>query len=252
MTKKKGVNHSVHFILQGKGGVGKSLISSLLLQYLSENKIGSKGFDTDPNNATLFNYKNLNVDKIEIAEGHAINKRKFDNLVELVVAKPAIYIVDNGANTFMPFFEYIEENDLFNFIKNEFNINVYVHTVITAGQAMTETLEGALKIITNKGILKKSVVVWVNEFWGKISSSVEINDYKVISSYPDIVIGGIRIPEMSSDTFGTDISMMLEDHLTFEEIKKSDDFSFMAKSRLARFHNDMFNRIEMLFKLMDN
>ena len=47
----------IHFILQGKGGVGKSFIASLLAQYLRDRKNGQVVcFDTDPVNPTLSRY----------------------------------------------------------------------------------------------------------------------------------------------------------------------------------------------------
>lgn len=56
---------AVHFILQGKGGVGKSFIATLLAQYLSQhNEI--VGFDTDPVNASFEQYKSLSVQTVPI------------------------------------------------------------------------------------------------------------------------------------------------------------------------------------------
>ena len=43
---------SIHFILQGKGGVGKSYVASLLTQYLQDKKKPVVGFDLDPTNPT--------------------------------------------------------------------------------------------------------------------------------------------------------------------------------------------------------
>jgi len=45
---------TIHFILQGKGGVGKSLIAALLAQYLHGRGLEVYCFDTDPINATLY------------------------------------------------------------------------------------------------------------------------------------------------------------------------------------------------------
>ncbi|WP_455474103.1 nucleotide-binding protein [Bartonella sp. B30(2025)] len=52
---------NIHIVLQGKGGVGKSLVASLVMQYLLENKTDVRGIDTDPVNQTFANYKNFNV-----------------------------------------------------------------------------------------------------------------------------------------------------------------------------------------------
>ena len=41
-----------HFVLQGKGGVGKSFIASLITQYLTEKGRLEACFDTDPVNGS--------------------------------------------------------------------------------------------------------------------------------------------------------------------------------------------------------
>ena len=51
----------IHLILQGKGGVGKSLIASLLMQYLQKKSYNVIAIDTDPVNSTLHGYSKLNI-----------------------------------------------------------------------------------------------------------------------------------------------------------------------------------------------
>ena len=59
---------TVHFIQQGKGGVGKSMIASILYQTLR--LLGKQviAFDTDPVNATLAGFKEFEVSCLDI--GH--------------------------------------------------------------------------------------------------------------------------------------------------------------------------------------
>ena len=72
----------VHFVLQGKGGVGKTLIACFLAQYFMQN--GSvKCFDTDPVNDTFSQYIALSAERINILDSHNnINSRVFDSLIE--------------------------------------------------------------------------------------------------------------------------------------------------------------------------
>ena len=44
---------TAHFLMQGKGGVGKSLVASLLFQYLQRKNLIVHGCDTDPINSTF-------------------------------------------------------------------------------------------------------------------------------------------------------------------------------------------------------
>ena len=75
---------NVHMILQGKGGVGKSFIASLLAQHKIADHKNILCIDTDPVNATFAGFKALNVKRLELMDGDVINARKFDDLIELI------------------------------------------------------------------------------------------------------------------------------------------------------------------------
>ena len=83
---------TVHLILQGKGGVGKSLAAFLLAQYLPEKSINVRCYDADPVNSTLASFPALNAVKVDLMESldkaRRINPRRFDDLVEQI-ARPA-------------------------------------------------------------------------------------------------------------------------------------------------------------------
>ena len=67
---------SVHFSLQGKGGVGKSLVASILAQYLSHKHFDLKCYDTDPVNQTFHSYIGLNVSHLVLMKGAKIDERQ--------------------------------------------------------------------------------------------------------------------------------------------------------------------------------
>jgi adenylylsulfate kinase-like enzyme len=50
---------SVHLSLQGKGGVGKSLVASILALYLNRKALAVRCIDSDPVNKTLSQYKGV-------------------------------------------------------------------------------------------------------------------------------------------------------------------------------------------------
>jgi CO dehydrogenase nickel-insertion accessory protein CooC1 len=64
MTKANGSENAVttiHISLQGKGGVGKSLISTILSQYLVSRGQDVHGIDADPVNQTMSEYRALSL-----------------------------------------------------------------------------------------------------------------------------------------------------------------------------------------------
>ena len=72
----------INMVLQGKGGVGKSYVASILTQYLLDRDQSVACFDTDPVNATFSAYKNINVARLEVMSGDNVNSRNFDSLIE--------------------------------------------------------------------------------------------------------------------------------------------------------------------------
>lgn len=109
---------TVHLILQGKGGVGKSFIATLLAQYLQEKGVAVRCFDADPVNSTLASFPALQTTKLELIEssdkGRRINPRRFDDLVEQIASQPpeAHVIVDTGSSAFAPLLHYVVSNEV--------------------------------------------------------------------------------------------------------------------------------------------
>ena len=56
---------AIHLTLQGKGGVGKSLIASILAQYLKEKGREVRCIDTDPVNRMFAQYGALAADRLK-------------------------------------------------------------------------------------------------------------------------------------------------------------------------------------------
>ncbi len=128
---------AIHLTLQGKGGVGKSLVASILAQYLMEKGRDVRCIDTDPVNRTFAQYASLGADKLNLRDEHnRIEQRAFDSLMERFLTEDAsTFVVDNGASTFLPLWHYLLENNALEYLRQN-GRRVYVHTVITGGQAL--------------------------------------------------------------------------------------------------------------------
>ena len=77
------LNKTAHFIMQSKGGAGKSVCSAILAQYLNEKTEGNLSLiDTDPSNKTLGSYQGLNVQMVDvIGSNKLVDQSKFDNFI---------------------------------------------------------------------------------------------------------------------------------------------------------------------------
>lgn len=221
----------IHFILQGKGGVGKSMISSLLAQYKLDQGESITCIDTDPVNASFNAYKALNVTHLELLEDEQINTRNFDKLIEIISSVEHDVIIDNGASTFFPLSHYLISNEIPALLESMGHQTV-IHTVITAGQALLDTLNGLNSLVKSFGENSK-FVVWLNPFWGNIEyngkSFTEMAVYKNNKSSINTII---ELPKLAQDTFGLDLSEMLKNKQTFAEGISDESNSIMTRQRL--------------------
>src|SRR5579883_506849 len=111
---------AIHLMLQGKGGVGKSLIASILAQYFKAAGHAVRCIDTDPVNHTLAQYTALQAIRLQLRDEHnRIDQRSFDQLMELFLAdENGCFVVDNGASTFLPLWHYILENSALEYLRD--------------------------------------------------------------------------------------------------------------------------------------
>jgi len=235
----------VHFTLQGKGGVGKSFVSSLIVQYLRANGHPVAVIDTDPVNATLAGYKAFDAKRLELMEGGSLIERNFDKLIEQIVVEDTNFVIDNGAASFIPLSYYISENDAINLI-GENGKRVIIHTVITGGQAIRDTLAGFASLVEQMPG-NAELIVWLNEFFGNIEAEGKtFEEMKVYQNNKSRVRGIVRIARQTGSTFGEDVKLMLDRKLTFDEVAQSADFGLMAKSRLTRVKNSIFEQLTVV------
>jgi hypothetical protein len=131
----------IHMVLQGKGGVGKSFIATVIAQYKMSKGQQPLCIDTDPVNATFHGFKALNVRLLEIMQGDEIQTRNFDTLVELIAPSKDDVIIDNGASSFVPLTHYLISNQVPALLQ-DMGHEMVVHTVITGSQALLDTVSG--------------------------------------------------------------------------------------------------------------
>lgn len=224
---------TVHFIQQGKGGVGKSMIAAILYQVLRHNEKTVYAFDTDPVNSTLAGYKEFKVTRLNILKGDNIDQRAFDTLVETIIPleDSEHVIIDNGASSFIALSSYIQENDALA-VFSESGHKVYFHTVITGGQAMHDTLAGLKALCIS--FPETPIVVWLNPFFGEIE--VDDKKFEDFSSYKEFhnqFAALMRIPTVNASTTGKDLEELFSKRQSFEAGINSTR-PIMVRSRLKK------------------
>ena len=233
----------IHMVLQGKGGVGKSFIAATLAQYKISKGQKPLCIDTDPVNSTFHGYKALGVKRLEILEGDEINPRHFDRLVELIAESKDDVIIDNGASSFVPLSHYLI-SDQVPALLAEMGHEMVVHTVITGGQALLDTVSGFSQLAAQFPA-EALFVVWLNPYWGPIAhEGKSFEQLKAYTTNKARVSAIVQIPSLKKETYGMDLSNMLQERLTFDEALAMESLTIMTRQRLKIVKGQLFGQLD--------
>ena len=234
----------IHLSLQGKGGVGKSLVASILAQYFRGRGRSIQCIDTDPVNRTFSQYSGIDATKLELMREGSIDVRGFDGLMERLLTEDGTFVIDNGASTFIPLWSYIVENQVIDILRQA-GKRLYVHTVITGGQALLDTVNGFRSLAQSTN--DRNVIVWINEYFGRVERDGKtFPDMTAYVENADKVLGSVHIPKRNPDTFGRDVEDIISRKLTFEEAIANGAFSIMTKQRLKVVQRDLFEQLDAI------
>ena len=94
---------TIHLILQGKGGVGKSIVASWLAEFLIGRGQPVRCLDGDPVNRSLGQIKALNVEKLDLLNDEGVVQRtRYDALINRFLTEQAVFLVTTGRPRFCP------------------------------------------------------------------------------------------------------------------------------------------------------
>ncbi len=240
------MQNTVHFILQGKGGIGKTLVSTILAQWLQgKDEAALRCYDTDQENTTFSRYKSLNVQHVPVmTESRTIDPKRFDALMIDILEQEGNCVIDNGANTFSPLVAYLIENDCFSLLE-EAGRQVYIHSIVGGGDTLHDT---AMGFVSTAKSTQVPLVLWENEHFGLLQSAsgksfIESQTYADHSSR---VKGRVVLSQRNPDTFGADLKKMNTARMTFDEVKASDKFNVMEKQRIKVVFRDLYEQLDRI------
>ncbi len=234
----------VHFILNSKGGVGKSFIAFLLAQYYRQRDAPIVCFDADATTSTFSSFAALNVTRIELMQGPRIDERRFDLILEKVLTDAAHGVIDTGTSSYVSLSNYLIENDVHRQIA-VMGKQVVVHAIIVgSGRTLLETLNDLDDLATQLPE-EVTLIVWLNEHFGAIGENGKsFTEMEVYRRHLSRIHAVFRLPQRTPATFGADLAQMMKQHLTFAEAIASPDFSIMARQRLTQMRRDIFAQMD--------
>lgn len=126
---------TIHFIGGEKGGVGKSLVSRLLAQYLIDHKLPFLGFDSDRSHGALLRFYSAFASPVVIDRYESLDK-----VVEAATEDAGRRIVvDLAAQTHQPLVKWMEESGMLE-LAREFDIGVRYWHVMDSGKDSVDLL----------------------------------------------------------------------------------------------------------------
>jgi hypothetical protein len=235
----------VHFIMNSKGGVGKSHVCWLLKQFYDDQGIPCLGFDVDATTASFSSFKSLKVSRIELLRDNRIDPRLFDEVLESSLSEDAEIIVDTGASSYAEWAHYLIENDVHRTLLDA-GKDVVVHAIIVGGgQTLLETLKDLDDLATQLPA-EVLLVVWLNGHFGQIEQTGKrFEDMEVYSRHRSRIHAVIELPPRTAATFGADMAEMMKRRLTFQEAIASPQFNSMAKHRLKQIRGGVFRQLSL-------
>jgi adenylylsulfate kinase-like enzyme len=238
-----GGDGTIHLILQGKGGVGKSVIASWLAEFLISRGRQVRCVDGDPVNRSLSQYKALGAENLDLVnEDGLIQRWRYVSLVERFLTSADVFVVDSGATAFLPFWTYIVESEMIRVLR-EARRKVYLHVPVTGGETLNDTLLGFSAMAS--ATTDRSVIVWLNEYFGPVTHGGKgFEEMQAYSDNRDKILTSVALPQRSPDTYGRTIRAMREKKLTLEEAINSPEFMLAQRSRLHLVRRDLFEQLE--------
>ena len=136
------------------------------------------------------------------------------------------------------------ENDAISVLQS-MGHEVILHSVITGGQSMADTLSG-LNTLASQFPSSSKIIVWLNEYFGAIERDGKTFEQMKVYEANKARIHGLVTLHEQSELFARDLQTLLEEKMTFQEVKDSPAFNFMAKNRLMMVQKSIWSQLDLV------
>jgi hypothetical protein len=243
----------VHWVMQGKGGVGKSRVAATLLEFLTErNNSNALGLDTDPNNRSLSDIKNLDVVFLNIMpDSDTVDIAKFDTLLMFMMengkAKGKDLVIDVGATTYQPLYSYLIKNDVFNLLSD---FEHYVHIPVAIGTEAEADCLLQLDSMLNAFGDTPTYIVWENQFF----STQQDHDIEKLEAYQknkEKIFAVIKMTKRDV-LFESALEKMTKNKHIFGDVNMDPVYNILEKSRLQKIKQDYWSMLDIVIPTQNN
>lgn len=249
----------LNIVMQAKGGVGKSVTSFILAQYLRDS-LGQENcafIDTDPANSSFAKYQALDVTylnatvtnpdtgetKVDAVATNAI----FEKIMEITQT----VLMDTGSSNYIDMKSYLEVNETLEAFSEEEEISrdVIIHVPVNGGSDFAFCVHELGVLFETFKTAK--FVIWLNSYGGKLQiDGKEFDELKIskMLSNSGRFLGTVILPQLDqnqADAFRT----MMANHLTFEEAKldPSGNMNILKKRQINKLRERFYKQLDDIF-----
>jgi len=145
MPQSQLAKSKIHFIGGEKGGVGKSMVSRLLAQFLIDRRMPFVGFDTDRSHGALLRFYGDYASPVLIDRYEAL-----DHIIEAAVEHPGWRVlVDLAAQTHQPLVQWMEESGVLT-MADDSGFSLHYWHVMDSGRDSVDLLARLLDRFSNR------------------------------------------------------------------------------------------------------
>ncbi|WP_085902503.1 hypothetical protein [Kiloniella majae] len=235
---------TIHFFLNGKGGVGTSFTASLLTQhYIARNK-KVLCVSTEPGGGTLSRYQVFHTKWFDIYCDDPADPKSIDSLFNMILRTDdeTEVIVDCGSRSYLCICEALKEKGFLDEARS-FGKRTLLHSIIVGGASEAEALNSYRSLMDN--FPDSHVMIWLNGYFGEILIDEQnFESTRFYSHYEDRIDGLIPLGPERGDLMAHDINRMLCDYFTFQEAITTSDYYILTKSRLNMFWRDLNAKLD--------
>lgn len=250
----------LNILMQAKGGVGKSVTSFILAQYLRDSLTADNCafIDTDPKNDSFAQYKALDVAYFNAASFNAetgetkVDAIAINAIFEQIMETPQTIVMDTGSSNYIDLKSYLEVNETLEAFSEEEEISrdVIIHVPINGGSDFAFCIHELGVLFETFKTAK--FVIWLNSYGGKLAmpEGKEFDNTKIAKMLENSgrFLGSVILPQLDqnqADAFRT----MMAKHLTFEEAKldPSGNMNILKKRQINKLRERFYKQLDDIF-----
>ena len=222
----------INVVVQNKGGVGKTVISLIFLQWLLESDARARLIDTDPSGSIARKFRSLPITPVDVFSDGQVDPAKYDLVWEEMMITEGALVVDTGANAgYETLVTVLRETGIAEWLA-EGGHRLRLHCVLAGGDLTSSCVVGLHRLLMD---LADPVVVWLNEYEAPVElDGKNLFEMRIYVDQPDRFASVVQVQRRKLALETQLLRKVLLSGLTFDEAIKSADFRMVERHRLRR------------------